>query len=147
MDTPQTPPKRSTYSKRKYTIQEKEQLLRNLDIEGEIFMYVSEIRPNISEVDHRTRQFERSLAHILENFRNHHEGLILRVPRLVRSVTMAEFGDKYHGDIAACLRGLQSQRHGGEPIAIDPATRKRKWQESQDTAPGESASTRAAKNG
>lgn len=104
--------------------------------------------PKAALVAHRTRQFEASLADMLENFLNHHEGQVLRVPRLVRGVTMAEFGDKYNGDINECLRGLQKERHGGEPVAIDASVRKRKWQASQDgPGPDEAESSRAVKNG
>lgn len=98
-------------------------------------------------MEHRTRQFERSLTDILENFRAHHEGQILRVPPVVRSVTMAEFGDKYNGNVAECLRGLQIQKYGGQPVAIDASTRKRKWQESKEAINDENGPSRASKNG
>lgn len=62
---------------------------------------------------------------------NHHEGQVLRVPKLVRSITMAEFADKYNGDINECLRGLQRDKQGGEPT-LDPALRKRKWKDSEE---------------
>ncbi|KAH8104720.1 hypothetical protein BXZ70DRAFT_1005229 [Cristinia sonorae] len=105
---------------KKYTAEEKAQLLANLDL----------------EVAHRTRQFESWLADALENFRIHQEGLILRVPRLVRDVTMREFA-KYNGDVQECLKGIQRERLGGEAAmttTIDKSTRKRKWVESQETA-------------
>ena len=63
---------------------------------------------------------------------NHHEGQVLRVPKLVRSITMAEFADKYNGDINECLRGLQRDKQGGEPT-LDPALRKRKWKYSEES--------------
>lgn len=69
---------------------------------------------------------------MLENFQIHQEGLISRVPRLARSVTMHEFA-KYNGDIQECLRGIQKERLGGEAAAIDKTTRKRKWVESQES--------------
>ncbi|KAG1775779.1 hypothetical protein EV702DRAFT_1114724 [Suillus placidus] len=99
---------------RKYTPEEKQQLLQNLDI----------------EVEHRVRQLEEWLADALKNFRLHQEGLISRIPKLVRGVTMGEFADTYDGDIQACLRGLV----GGAPpnLEIDRETRKRKWEEASE---------------
>ncbi|KAG2145814.1 hypothetical protein DEU56DRAFT_788158 [Suillus clintonianus] len=99
---------------RKYTPEEKQQLLQNLDI----------------EVEHRVRQLEEWLADALKNFRLHQEGLISRIPKLVRGVTMGEFADIYNGDIQACLRGLV----GGAPpnLEIDRETRKRKWEEASE---------------
>jgi hypothetical protein len=89
-------------------------------------------------VEHRVRQLEEWLADALKNFRLHQEGLIARIPKLVRGVTMGEFADTYNGDIQACLRGLV----GGAPpnLEIDRETRKRKWEEASE---GE----RALKNG
>ena len=79
-------------------------------------------------VEHRVRQLEEWLVVALKNFRLHQEGLISRIPKLVRSVKMGEFADKYNGDIQACLRGLQKERMGEvEAIEIDRETRKRKW--------------------
>ncbi len=149
----ETPPKSSWSTqgdKTKYTEEEKQQLLANLDLEGMITVSdLSSADTHLhSTVEHRTRQFEASLADILENFRNHHEGQVLRVPRLVRSITMAEFGDKYNGDINECLKGLQMERHGGEPVPLDAVARKRKWQESQDDATmNETDPIRTNKNG
>ncbi len=67
----------------------------------------------------------------LENFRIHQGGLISRVPRLVRDVTLREFV-KYGGDVQECLKGIQKERLGGAAPAIDKSTRKRKWVESQE---------------
>ncbi|KAJ3558679.1 hypothetical protein NM688_g779 [Phlebia brevispora] len=106
---------RPKFQQRKFTAEEKKQLLDNLDI----------------EVAHRIRQFESWLADALENFRIHQEGLISRVPRLVRNITLREFA-KYNGDVQACLKGLQREKLGGEAEAIDKTTRKRKWVESQE---------------
>ncbi|KAL5512824.1 hypothetical protein ACEPAG_3090 [Sanghuangporus baumii] len=111
--------------------EEKKQLLANLDL----------------EVHHRARQFQETLSQVLENFKNHHEGQVLRVPKLVRSITMGEFADKYDGDINACLRGLQRERQGGEPI-LDPESRKRKWKDAGDPpVTGNAESPRAPKSG
>ncbi|KAI0822010.1 hypothetical protein BC628DRAFT_1328258 [Trametes gibbosa] len=100
---------------RKYSADEKEQLLANLDL----------------EVAHKTRQFEDWLADALENFQRHQEGLILRIPRIVRSVTLKDFA-KYNGDIQECVKGLKRELLGAEDSTIDPSTRKRKWVESQE---------------
>ncbi|KAI0352642.1 hypothetical protein OH77DRAFT_1408768 [Trametes cingulata] len=101
---------------RKYSAEEKEQLLANLDL----------------EVAHKTRQFEEWLADALENFRRHQESLILRIPRIVRNVTLRDFA-KYNGDIQECVKGLKRELLGGEDNTIDMGTRKRKWIESQET--------------
>lgn len=86
----------------------------------------------ITTVSHRVRKFQDLLADTLENFRLQKEGLILRIPRLVRDVTLREFA-KYNGDVQACLQGLQRERLGGDVERIDKSTRKRKWVESQET--------------
>jgi len=107
-------------------------------------------------VEHRVRQLEEWLAAALKNFKLHQEGLISRIPKLVRSVTMGDFADKYNGDIQACLRGLQRERMGEvEAIEIDRETRKRKWAAALEeteasgsgTANHDSESSRALKNG
>ena len=59
---------------------------------------------------------------------------------------MAEFSDKYNGDINACLRGLQKDRQGGEVVPDENSPRKRKWQPSQES-PSHAESSRAAKTG
>ncbi|KAI5989860.1 hypothetical protein EDC04DRAFT_3128022 [Pisolithus marmoratus] len=98
--------------RRRYTPEEKQQLIKNLDI----------------EVEHRVRQLEEWLAVALTNFKLHQEGLISRIPKLMRSVKMGDFADKYDGDVQACLRGLQRERLGNaEELEIDRETRKRKW--------------------
>ncbi|KAH7915835.1 hypothetical protein BJ138DRAFT_1140985 [Hygrophoropsis aurantiaca] len=101
---------------RKYTTEEKQQLLRNLDI----------------EVEHRVQRLEAWLADALENFQMHQDGLISRIPKPVRGVSMGEFADKYNGDVQACLRGLQRERLPPETLEIDKDTRKRKWAASQE---------------
>ncbi|OBZ71403.1 hypothetical protein A0H81_08744 [Grifola frondosa] len=112
----------ATHSKAKYTQEEKEQALANLDL----------------EVAHRTRQFEEWLADALENFRRHQESLILRMPRLVRDITMREFA-KYNGNVQECIKGLKKEVLGGEDGIIDRTTRKRKWVESQEVDAGAGA--------
>ncbi|KAI0755131.1 hypothetical protein C8Q80DRAFT_1216870 [Daedaleopsis nitida] len=114
---------------RKFSAEEKEQLLANLDL----------------EVAHKTRQFEGWMADTLENFRRHQESLILRMPRIVRNVTMREFA-KYNGDIQAAVKGLSRELLGAEDATIDFGTRKRKWVESQE-AEDDSESSRGLKNG
>ncbi|KAF4617538.1 hypothetical protein D9613_005910 [Agrocybe pediades] len=109
-------------SKRHYSNEEKRQLLLNLDI----------------EVAHRTRQFESWLADKLENFTLHQEGLVSRIPKQVRTMTLREFGSKYDGNIQSALRGYQKERlaaAGVDPTAgeIDKSMRKRKWVASQES--------------
>jgi Nbl1 / Borealin N terminal len=102
-------------------------------------------------VEHKVRQFEAWLSDTLENFRIHQEGQVSRVPKLVRALTMREFGEKYNGDVQAALRGLQRERMGvgGEPggagdIEIDKSTRKRKWVASVEA---EAEGSKSFKNG
>lgn len=82
-------------------------------------------------VAHRTRQFEEWLADSLETFKRRHETIIMRIPRAVREVSMAEFA-KYNGDIQECLKALTKGMLGGEVSAIDKNSRKRKWIASQE---------------
>lgn len=138
--------------RRKYTTEEKQQLLRNLELEGKPrllnLLWFCRTNARNSIVAHRTRQFEESLAQILENFKNHHEGQVLRVPKLVRNITMAEFADKYNGDINECLRGLQRERQGGESSLADLEMRKRKWRLLDESlGPDHAESSRAPKQG
>lgn len=119
---------------RRYTAEEKQQLLANLDI----------------EVAHRTRQFEAWLTDTLANFRTRQEGQILRIPHLVRGITMAELADKYDGDIQGCLRDLRKEKIGVDTAPIDRGAMKRKWVTSQeadaDGRPMSPSKARAAKN-
>jgi hypothetical protein len=69
---------------------------------------------------------------------------------------MAEFGDKYDGDVQAALRGLQKERLAVDVAPIDRNAMKRKWApppeeetDSRPEGPGknvEGSNTRAAKN-
>ena len=93
------------------------------------------------------------MADTLENFRRHQESLILRMPRIVRNVTMREFA-KYKGDVQAAVKGLSRQLLGSEDATIDFGTRKRKWVESQEAEESRAAkgsqeteSSRGVKNG
>ena len=97
------------------------------------------------------RQFEDWLIDSLENFKRHQESLILRMPRIVRNVTMREFA-KYEGDIQAAVKGLSRELLGSEDATIDLGTRKRKWVESQGVEEkaakaNEGESSRATKTG
>ncbi|EIW81398.1 hypothetical protein CONPUDRAFT_137366, partial [Coniophora puteana RWD-64-598 SS2] len=119
---------------RRFSQEEKKQLLANLDF----------------EVEHRIRQLEEWLQDALQNFKLHQEGLISRIPRPVRAVNMAEFADKYDGDVQACLRGLQSARLGAggtDALAIDKDTRKRKWASAQEDADSSSGNLNNADAG
>ncbi|KAF8225886.1 hypothetical protein L208DRAFT_1407901 [Tricholoma matsutake] len=109
------------HAKRKYTEEEKQHLLANLDI----------------EVAHRTRQFESWLSDRLENFNMHQEGQVSRIPKQVRNMKMREFGEKYNGNVQAALRGFQKEKFvaaGGEGTLgeLDKVARKRKWVASQE---------------
>ncbi|KAF6757484.1 hypothetical protein DFP72DRAFT_891248 [Ephemerocybe angulata] len=101
-------------SSRKYTDDEKRQLLANLDL----------------EVAHRCRQLEAILQDHLENFTIHQEGQ-------VRTMTMREFGEKYNGDTQLALRGYQKDRLAAAGADanfgdIDKSMRKRKFLENHE---------------
>ena len=56
---------------------------------------------------------------------------------------MAEFGDKYDGDVQAALRGLQKERLTVDVAPLDRKEMKRKWapapeEEEHDTRQGDS---------
>ncbi|KAH9042240.1 hypothetical protein EDB85DRAFT_2286024 [Lactarius pseudohatsudake] len=119
----------------KFTLEQKQQLLANLDI----------------EVAHRTRQLESWLADTLAAFRNRHERQLAVIPHLVRGMKMAEFGDKYDGDIQSALRGLQKERLALDVAPIDRNAMKRKWvpapEDENDTRADDSGNhSRATKN-
>ena len=68
---------------------------------------------------------------------------------------MAEFGDKYDGDVQAALRGLQKERLPFDVAPLDRNAMKRKWapvpeeEEGQEGSPGKHSNSnhaRAAKH-
>lgn len=97
-------------------------------------------------VDTRRKQFEEWLAEYLYDFRSRAEGHILRIPRLVRDVTLHDFA-RYNGNIQECLKGMQRDHFGGVVVTIDKSTRKRKWIESQETEAAIPETGRDPKNG
>ena len=94
-------------------------------------------------VAHRTRQLESWLADTLAVFRNRHERQLAVIPHLVRGMKMAEFGDKYDGDIQSALRGLQKERLALDVAPLDRNAMKRKWA----PAPEDENETRAEYSG
>jgi len=123
----------SPYSagKRSFTPKDKQKLLANLDI----------------EVEHRTKQLESWLSDAIESFRNHNEGYLSRIPRIVLGVKMRDLQAKYNGNIFACMKALQVDRLAEGATGVERSTKKRKWFASQDTDPDKSdESSRAAKN-
>ena len=40
-----------------------------------------------------------------------HENEVTKVPRPIRTMTMAEFGDKYNGNVKDCLQAMAKTRH------------------------------------
>lgn len=121
---------------RKYSDEEKSQLIANLNL----------------EVAHRTRQLRSWLLGGLENFKIHQEGHVSRIPKQIRGMTMREFGEKYSGNVQAALRGVQREKlasAGNDPALgeIDKNMRKRKWLTSQDQeASADPSEPRALKN-
>ncbi|KAJ7134558.1 hypothetical protein C8R44DRAFT_829023 [Mycena epipterygia] len=115
-----------------FNVDEKQHLIANLDI----------------EVNHRKSQFKSWLNDHLENFAIHQEGLVSRIPKQVRAMTMRDFGAKYNGNIQAALRGVQREKFVSAGASeIDKSTRKRKWVASQEVEHDASAdSQKAPKN-
>ncbi|KAJ3976376.1 hypothetical protein EV361DRAFT_319504 [Lentinula raphanica] len=108
-------------SRATYTEEEKRQLLINLDI----------------EVQHRTRQLRSWLEDQLEGFKMHQENTISRIPKPVRTMTMREFGEKYHGNPFVAVTGSQKERLAaqvGDGLGeISKTERKRKWMAMHET--------------
>ena len=110
-----------------FSPEQKEQLLINLDIEGTHSPSSCCEPSHLALVAHRTRQLESWLSDTLAAFRNRHERQLTYIPHLVRGMTMAEFGDKYDGDVEAALRGLQKERLTVDIAPLDRNEMKRKW--------------------
>ena len=111
----------------KFTPEQKQQLIANLDIEGRFSFSALSPTLHLVSVAHRTRQLESWLADTLAAFRNRHERQLAVIPHLVRGMKMAEFGDKYDGDIQSALRGLQKERLALDVAPLDRNAMKRKW--------------------
>ncbi|CAE7227580.1 unnamed protein product [Rhizoctonia solani] len=99
---------------RRFTEDEKEQLLENFDLE--IADRVARMRANVTD--------------ILERFLIRQENEVTRIPRALRSLTIGEFADKYNGSISECLQGMAQARLESTQDA-DLAGGKRKWQGTQ----------------
>ena len=110
-----------------FSREQKEQLVTNLDIEGTSPLSLCRSPSHLAPVAHRTRQLESWLSDTLAAFRNRHERQLTYIPHLVRGMTMAEFGDKYDGDVQAALRGIQKERLTAEVAPLDRNEMKRKW--------------------
>ncbi|KIK69652.1 hypothetical protein GYMLUDRAFT_254952 [Collybiopsis luxurians FD-317 M1] len=117
-----------------YTQEEKKQLLINLEI----------------EVQHRTRQFRAWLEDQLEGFKIHQENTISRIPKPVRTMTMREFGEKYHANPVIAATGSQKERLAaqvGDGLGeIDKTERKRKWMAIQETTEDNSRDGESSRN-
>ncbi|KAF8758945.1 Nbl1 / Borealin N terminal [Rhizoctonia solani] len=106
----------STKPTRRFTEEEKAQLLENFDLE--VADRVARMRTNVTD--------------ILERFLIRQENEVTRIPRALRSLTVGEFADKYNGSISECLQGMAQARLESTGDA-DLAGGKRKWQASQNT--------------
>jgi hypothetical protein len=140
-----------------FSPEQKHQLLANLDIEGTTVLSFFSVPSHFPSVAHRSRQLESWLSDTLAAFRNRHERQLAIIPHLVRGMTMAEFGDKYDGDVQAALRGLQKERLAINVVEpLDRNEMKRKWvpvpeEEEHETYPRDSGKnldnhSRAAKH-
>ncbi|KAG8762360.1 hypothetical protein FRC11_009663 [Ceratobasidium sp. 423] len=99
---------------RRFTEEEKAQLLENFDLE--IADRVARMRTNVTD--------------ILERFLIRQENEVTRIPRALRSLTIGEFADKYNGSISECLQGMAQARLDTQDA--DLAGGKRKWQGTQN---------------
>lgn len=98
-----------------------------------------------SPVEDRFRRLRAAAAEALQNFLMHQEGQVSRIPKLIRDVALADFADRFGGDVSAALRGLQAERiKAANPAAGERSPKKRKWLEDAEGAGTESS--RAAKN-
>ncbi|KAG9102300.1 hypothetical protein FRC06_002145 [Ceratobasidium sp. 370] len=100
---------------RRFTEEEKAQLLENFDL----------------EIADREARMRSNVADILARFLVRQENEVTRIPRALRSLTVGEFADKYDGSIAACLQGMAQARV--ESTQDAELGGKRKWQMSQNT--------------
>ncbi|KAB5596375.1 Nbl1/borealin family, amino-terminal protein [Ceratobasidium theobromae] len=106
----------STKVGRRFTEEEKAQLLENFDL----------------EIADRVARMRANVADILGRFLIRQENEVTRIPRALRSLTVGEFADKYNGSIAACLQGMAQARLESTQDS-DLAGGKRKWQGAQNT--------------
>ncbi|KEP51076.1 Nbl1/borealin family, amino-terminal protein [Rhizoctonia solani 123E] len=120
----------SAKSGRRFTEEEKAQLLENFDLE--IADRVARMRANVTD--------------ILERFLIRQENEVTRIPRALRSLTIGDFADKYNGSISECLQGMAQARLESAQ-ETDLAGGKRKWQGSQnaETAAADKEGSRAPK--
>ncbi|KAJ1309968.1 hypothetical protein OPQ81_006726 [Rhizoctonia solani] len=101
---------------RRFTEEEKAQLLENFDL----------------EIADRVARMRANVADILERFLIRQENEVTRIPRALRSLTVGEFADKYNGSISECLQKMAQARLESTQDA-DIAGGKRKWQGTQST--------------
>ncbi|KAG8744734.1 hypothetical protein FRC10_009499 [Ceratobasidium sp. 414] len=99
---------------RRFTEEEKAQLLENFDL----------------EIADREARMRSNVADILARFLVRQENEVTRIPRALRSLMVGEFADKYDGSIAACLQGMAQARM--ESTQDAELGGKRKWQTSQN---------------
>ncbi|QRW00625.1 hypothetical protein RhiJN_28643 [Ceratobasidium sp. AG-Ba] len=113
---------------RRFTEEEKAQLLENFDL----------------EIADREARMRSNVADILARFLVRQENEVTRIPRALRSLTVGEFADKYDGSISACLQGMAQARV--ESAQDAELGGKRKWQAAQvpETVP-EAEGSRAPK--
>jgi hypothetical protein len=98
---------------RRFTEEEKAQLLENFDLESVYtdrpasFLYAKAIPAAVAD---RVARMRSNVADILERFLIRQENEVTRIPRALRSLNVGEFADKYDGSIAACLQGMAQAR-------------------------------------
>lgn len=125
----ETPRKQKSKVSRRYTTEEKAQILANFDLEGAHPCKPKRLPPAHTvyrTVDDKIRRFRTRLEDMLADFLVRHENEITRIPRAIRPMSVAEFGDKYNGSITECLQGLAKVKlDEGIDVDIQASARKR----------------------
>lgn len=117
MNTPKRETSQPAQPVQRVSAEQKEQMLENLDIEGECSGRPSEGRtlnlrfyPHFElSVTNNRRRFEAYLEQVMEAFTVRHEWEITRIPRNVRKMTIKQFMAN-GGTIQACAQALAKQR-------------------------------------
>ncbi|KAL1748007.1 hypothetical protein HDZ31DRAFT_60709 [Schizophyllum fasciatum] len=87
------------------------------------------------EVEQRTEEMRRWLQLSIDQFRQHQENLIGRIPKHVRNMTLRELRDKYNGDMqAATIGGPMERLQAVGAREREELNKKRKWAEEDNEA-------------
>ncbi|TRM61052.1 hypothetical protein BD626DRAFT_406222 [Schizophyllum amplum] len=87
------------------------------------------------EVEQRTEEMRRWLQLSLDQFKQHQQNLVGRIPKHVRNMTLRELRDKYNGDMQAATIGGPMERL--QEVGMrerEELNKKRKWAEEDNEA-------------